>query len=76
MFIVVLSTLVVSTIVAQGPIIFLSLAQAESGEMDVWYAATTADNYKLNDLRDLRNFFNYTQITDLYGDSYNLAPRF
>ena len=76
MFIVVLSTLVVSTIVAQGPIIFLSLAQAESGEMDVWYTATTYDNDGMNDLGDYPNFFNYTQITDLYGDSYNLAPRF
>lgn len=36
-FIVVLSTLVVNAVVAKGPIIFLSLAQAETGEIDVWY---------------------------------------
>ena len=38
-FIVVLSTLVVKTVVAKGPIIFLSLAQAGTGEIDVWYTA-------------------------------------
>ena len=39
-FIVVLSTLVVNTVVAKGPIIFLSLAQTETGEIDVWYTAS------------------------------------
>ena len=36
-FIVVLSTLVVQTVVAKGPIIFVSLAQTDTGQMDVWY---------------------------------------
>ena len=40
-FIVVLSTLVVNTVVSKGPIIFLSLAQAETGEIDVWYTSNT-----------------------------------
>jgi len=40
-FIVVLSTLVVNTVVAKGPIIFVSLAQAGTGEIDVWYTAET-----------------------------------
>ena len=38
-FIVVISMLVVNTVVAKGPIIFVSLAQVETGEMDVWYSA-------------------------------------
>ena len=36
-FIVVISMLVVNTVVAKGPIIFVSLAQVDTGEMDVWY---------------------------------------
>ena len=36
-FIVVLSTLVVNTVITQGPIIFVALAQSETGEFDVYY---------------------------------------
>ena len=35
----VLSTLVVNTVIANGPIIFMKLAQAESGEIDCVYTA-------------------------------------
>ena len=35
--IVVLSTLVVNTVISKGPIIFMKLAQAESGEIDAMY---------------------------------------
>ena len=38
-FIVVLSTLVVSTIVSKGPIVFVSLAEFYTGEMDFWFMA-------------------------------------
>ena len=36
-FIVVLSTLVVNTVITQGPIIFVALAEADVGEFDVYY---------------------------------------
>ena len=38
-FIVVLSTLVVNTVIQKGPIIFMKLAQTESGEIDCIYSA-------------------------------------
>ena len=40
-FIVVLSTLVVTTVVVQGPLIFVNLVQVDTGEIDVWYTAQT-----------------------------------
>ena len=41
MFITVISTLVVNTVVTQGPIVFVSLSEAKSGEFDVYYQAAT-----------------------------------
>lgn len=45
-FIVVLSTLVVNTVTSKGPIIFMQLAQQESGEIDCVYTpgSTRVDN--------------------------------
>ena len=36
-----ISTLVVNTVVSQGPIVFVSLAESKSGEFDVYYQADT-----------------------------------
>ena len=55
-FIVVLSALVVNTIVDKGPIIFVSLAQADTGEIDVFYTAKTYDANK-----DEEEMNNYTE---------------
>ena len=77
--IAVLSTLIVNTVVDQGPVIFVSLAQKTSGEMDVWYngySKSRAVNMNTYDSVLRNEYINYTQITHLYGDEYNLAPRF
>ena len=37
-FVVVMSTLVVNTVISKGPIIFLKLAQADTGEFDGWFS--------------------------------------
>lgn len=73
----VLSTLVVNTIIAKGPIIFVSLAQADTGEIDVWYSAKTygKQDTNMNNYADDSFYLNYTQVTMLYGNTYNLAPR-
>ena len=55
-FIVVLSTLVVTTIIAQGPIIFVSLAQVESGEMDFWYTAQDYDTTPVGQSAPMNQF--------------------
>lgn len=73
----VLSTLVINTVVSQGPIIFVSLAQIDSGEMDVSYSAETRyENDNLNLITPYRTFMNYTQVKELYAEEYNLSPRF
>ena len=79
-FIVVLSTLVVNTVTAQGPIIFVSLAEYATGQIDVWYTSQPrcfqtpcpqgANYWAYDDF-----IFNYTRVTELYGDTYNLSPR-
>ena len=80
-FIVVLSTLVVNTVVDQGPIIFVNLAQGDSGEMDVWYSGLTFnggweyEDGEMNLVNSRDHLLNYTQVTNLYDNKYNLAPR-
>ncbi len=46
--IVVLSTLVVNTVISKGPIIFMKLAQAESGEIDCMYTPTNQKSENSN----------------------------
>ena len=76
MFVVVLSTLVVNTVIEKGPIIFLSLNQVSTGEFDAylepsdWWVAGPK-YYGLSD-----KFFNYTQFKYLWEDKFNIAPRF
>ena len=45
-FVVVLSTLVVNTVIEKGPIIFLKLAQADTGEFDGYF--TQGGDYSTN----------------------------
>ena len=73
--------LVVNTVVAQGPIIFVSMAQSFfSGEIDVWYEATNIDTSMADVTVSLYRWtgasMNYTEIVELYGNEYNLSPRF
>ena len=72
MFIVVFASLVIQTIIDQGPIIFVSLAQKYSGEIDVFYTAETTwdtDTFRALDYIDIQShFLNYTKIAETYGD--------
>lgn len=77
MFIVIVSSLVVNTVVSKGPIIFLTLAQSNVGEYDGYLTYTRwSNNDDLNSYSQMRDFLNYTRVRELYGDEYNLSPRF
>ena len=77
-FIVVLSVVVVNTIIAKSPLIFLKLGEAQSGGYDgvfmnqELYSATT-NFYSLS--ANNNHMLNYTHILELYDDEYNLSPR-
>ena len=78
-FIVVLSTLVVNTVIQQGPIIFLSLAQKESGEIDALYTSSFFRNENTNDYFDNWSSFNYTHALSVLDElevEHYTAPRF
>ena len=70
-----------NTVVDQGPIIFVNLAQGDSGEMDVWYSGLMYndgweyEDGEMNLVNSRDNLLNYTQVTNLYDNKYNLAPR-
>ena len=76
--IVVLSTLVVNTVIAKGPIIFMKLAQQDSGEIDCVYTATEYAQINSNHLwNDIWNL-NYTQGLELMEENNveaYLSPR-
>ena len=68
-FIVVLFTLVINTVTAQGPIVFVSLAQVETGEMDVWYTGSWRCRGANEDCPQVMNtyrvgdkYLNFTQV--------------
>lgn len=72
-FIVVLSTLVINTVVEKGPIIFLRLAEQSHGEIDGFLLPY--GEYK-NEHGNSHVFLNYTRVSELYGEkTYNIAPR-
>ena len=74
-FIVVLAALVVQTVIDQGPVIFLSIAQASTGEIDVTYLAkNNITTPNVNNVERM-GFLNYTSIVDQHGTKFNLAPR-
>ena len=79
-YIVVLSSLVVQTVIDKGPIIFVNLVQTWNGEMDVWYSSDITypndQGWKMNEENWSLSYLNYTRVEELYGDEFNLAPRF
>lgn len=77
-FVVVLSILIVQTIVSMGPLVFLSLGQKTNGEIDAIFSPISPGVHTATDYaayQSLGQFLNYTQVTELYGSEYNLAPR-
>ena len=68
--------IVVNSIIAKGPLVFLSLGQQLNGSYDailspVFYGSqdwggTDSNNFDL---------FNYTHINELYDEDLNLSPR-
>lgn len=76
-FIVVLFSLVINTIVARGPIIFLKMAESNEGEIDGTVspsASALVSNVNSNGTLDAQ-FLNFTRVSQLYGNKYNLSPR-
>ena len=74
-FVVVLSTLVVNTIISKGPIIFLKLAQEDAGEFDGVFSPGGGYDPAMNSFSDMSRMLNYTHVEELYKDEFNLAPR-
>ena len=75
-FVVVLSTLVVNTIINKGPIIFLKLAQEDAGEFDAVFSPGGGYEETMNYFDRMDLMLNYTQIQGLVDSETNLAPRF
>jgi len=73
--IVILATLVIKTITHKGPIVFLKLGEATSGQYDAIFTPISVDFNQFNDFEEPNYFLNYTQIHNLYNTTYNLAPR-
>ena len=77
--IVVLSTLVVNTVISKGPIIFMKLAQAESGEIDCMYTPKNDkhdnSNYFWNDIWSL-NYTQALQVLDEHNVEHHISPRY
>lgn len=77
-FTVVFSILVINSVISQGPLIFVSIGQANSGQVDAIFSPIQEDYSPTNENFYGGNFFfNYTQVVELYneGPEYNLAPR-
>jgi len=74
-FIVVLFSLVINTVVAKGPIIFLKMAEASNGEIDGVVTPSKTTALGLDQDTTGIKFLNYSRVTELYGTEYNLAPR-
>ena len=78
MFIVVLSTLVVNTIIEKGPLIFMTLAQQKSGEIDNVYFIKGDEHNSNNQWNDLYSM-NYTravEVLDENGVDHYISPRY
>ena len=76
-FIVVLSTLLITTIVDFGPIIFLKLGEAKRGQFDAVFYPVEEDFEDWDSFENENgSFLNFTQFTDLYGnDTWSVSPR-
>ena len=73
-----LSVIIVNSIIAKGPLVFLSLGEQLNGSYD----AVLGSEYRGTDMADWSHSesnnnwnLNYTQIQELYGDDLNLSPR-
>ena len=76
-FIVVLATLVIHSVVDKGPIIFMTLGQEKVGSFDGYYTARSSyEATSANTYSQTRDFLNFTQVDTIFGDRFNLAPRF
>jgi len=75
-FVVVWISLVINTVIEKGPIIFLWLAEGNSGEIDGVITSYEDDPTSIDDpSNEPLNFLNYTNIRKLDVDSkFNLAP--
>lgn len=73
--IVVLSTLLIKTITAKGPIVFLKIGESTAGQYDAVIVSTQTSFDSLEGFDSDGHFLNYTQVQDLYQNKYNLAPR-
>ena len=76
-FITVLATLIVNTVIDKGPIIFLSLNQQETGEIDSYLNMASAYDDSVNTYCDDNNFLNYTKVEELgVTKEYNVVSRY
>jgi hypothetical protein len=66
-FIVVVFSLVINTLVARGPIIFLKLAESSEGEIDGTIEPTFVNNEQV--------YLNYSRVEEVFNTTYNLSPR-
>jgi len=73
-FIVVISTLVINTVVEKGPIIFLKMAEGTQGEIDA-YVNPAGGELDKEFLSKYSVFINYTRVIELYNTEFNLSPR-
>jgi len=70
-------SLVINTIIEKGPIIFLKLAEGNSGEIDGIITSFEDEPASINDdSTEPNNFLNFTRIMELNVDNeFKLAPR-
>ena len=76
--IVVLSTLVVNTITSKGPIIFMRLAEEDSGEIDVVYVPGKDKDLDSNSLWNDFNSLNFTKAEQVLKEQdieHYMSPR-
>ena len=78
MFIVVLSTLVIHSVVAKGPIIFMTLGQQSVGAFDGIYAPASSQEplEKVNTYSQTAHFIDFNKAETLLKDNQHLTPRF
>ncbi|CDW85019.1 family protein [Stylonychia lemnae] len=72
-FIIVLSTLIVTSVVNKGPVIFLKMAEANHGEIDAFISPA---GYDFPTQTKQQEFLNFTAVQQaIKPKSFNLSPR-